>query len=125
MAGEMQKLERLLSGTAIDPVVIHHMRERLMMVSVSDFVNYVDHSAYETKLGPAVLETLPPTRNRPHAMANSRTQLTRLIFAWEAAFNQPVQDVVHRRDEASTAEAPPLRHSQGTSKAREGILRRV
>jgi hypothetical protein len=77
------------------------MRERLMMVSVSDFVNYVDHSANETKLGPAVLETLPPTRNRPHAMANSRTQLTRLIFAWEAAFNQPVQDVVHRRDEAA------------------------
>jgi hypothetical protein len=108
MAAELQKLKLVLGAASIDPIVIDHMENTLMIASVTDFVNYVEHSKYETELGPFVLETLPPVGDNPHALAKSRIQLTRLRTAWEAAFIQHEKKKKRRLEGAVEDTEEPL-----------------
>ena len=84
MADGVQRVRTILNAARVDEVVIVHMIDALQISNVTDFVNYVEHSKYEVELGSFILETLPQDGEQPHALAESRIQLTRLRRAWEA-----------------------------------------
>ena len=51
MADEIQRVRAIFNAACIDETVIVHMVDVLQIVTVTDFVNYVEHSKSEAELG--------------------------------------------------------------------------
>ena len=80
---EQQKLTALLKKVKLDESVITFMEVSLDMSSISDFVDYVSHTAYHAELQTEVLDHLPKDGDNDHPMKKSKITLARLRTAWQ------------------------------------------
>ena len=114
MADDLHRVKQIWAAAKVNDTITTFMVDTLQIVSINDFVDFVDHTNYQSELQEQVLDLLPEVNGSAHPLKSSRIVLARLRTAWQAAHSEAEKEKKRKMDDFAEDNDEPIDESTRT-----------